>query len=113
MRFTMIAAALLATAAPATAQAQPTPAAPDYAKAADWLCLPGRADSCSTPLATTALSPNGYGSNGRSAVAKDPPIDCFYVYPTVSDQKTGNANLNVDPEERSIALYQAARYSQY
>jgi hypothetical protein len=35
------------------------------------------------------------------------------VYPTVSDQKTGNANLHIDPEERSIALYQAARYSQY
>jgi hypothetical protein len=42
-----------------------------------------------------------------------PAIDCFYVYPTVSDQKTGNANLHVDPAERSIALYQAARYSQY
>jgi hypothetical protein len=35
------------------------------------------------------------------------------VYPTVSDQKTGNANLQIDPEEKSIALYQAARYSQY
>jgi hypothetical protein len=30
----------------------------------------------------------------------------------VSDQKTTLANLHVDPEERSIALYQAARYSQ-
>ncbi|MFN8160928.1 MAG: DUF3089 domain-containing protein [Solirubrobacterales bacterium] len=39
-------------------------------------------------------------------------VDCFYVYPTVSDQQTTNANLHVDPEERSIALYQAARYSQ-
>ena len=40
-------------------------------------------------------------------------VDCFYVYPTVSDQQTKNANLHIDPEERSIALYQAARYSQY
>ena len=30
-----------------------------------------------------------------------------------SDQKTTLANRHVDPEERSIALYQAARYSQY
>jgi hypothetical protein len=44
---------------------------------------------------------------------KHPAIDCFYVYPTVSDQKTTLANLHIDPEERSIALYQAARYSQY
>jgi len=43
----------------------------------------------------------------------NPNVDCFYVYPTVSDQKTPNANLHIDPEERSIALYQAARYSQY
>ena len=45
--------------------------------------------------------------------ASNPKIDCFYVYPTVSDQKTVNANLHIDPVERSIALYQAARYSQY
>jgi hypothetical protein len=44
---------------------------------------------------------------------KKPPIDCFYVYPTVSDQSTPLANLQIDPEERSVALYQAARYSQY
>ena len=37
----------------------------DYSKAANWLCLPGRADVCSAPLATTALNPNGYGSTGR------------------------------------------------
>ena len=35
------------------------------------------------------------------------------MYPTVSDQPTTYSNLHVDPEQRSIALYQAARYSQY
>src|SRR5581483_5560887 len=44
---------------------------------------------------------------------KNPSVDCFYVYPTVRGQQTGNANLHIDPVERSIALYQAARYSQY
>jgi hypothetical protein len=44
---------------------------------------------------------------------KNPAIDCFYVYPTVSGQKTTLANFNVDPVERSIALFQVARYSQY
>lgn len=42
-----------------------------------------------------------------------PAIDCFYVYPTVSMQKTGNANLHVDAEEMVVARVQAARYSQY
>ena len=41
-----------------------------------------------------------------------PKFDCFYVYPTVSDQPTLQANRRIDPELRSIALYQAARYSQ-
>jgi hypothetical protein len=43
----------------------------------------------------------------------NPPIDCFYVYPTVSDEKTGNSDLQIQSTERSIALYQVARYSQY
>jgi DUF3089 family protein len=84
-----------------------------------WLCAPsGRSaqppDPCVTGLATTVYSPKlkSEGVQHPKRVA-NPPIDCFYVYPTVSDQKTGNANLQVDPEERSIALYQAARYSQY
>ena len=30
-----------------------------------------------------------------------PKVDCFYVYPTVSDQKTPIANRHIDPEERA------------
>jgi hypothetical protein len=44
---------------------------------------------------------------------RNPSIDCFYVYPTVSDEKTGNSDLAIQSTERSIALYQVARYSQY
>lgn len=88
----------------------PTPAAPDYSKPSSWLCLPGRNDICSTPLPTTALSPNGYGSNGRSAVAKDPPLDCFYVYPTVSADQGMNSDLNVS-EEKAATETQFARFA--
>jgi hypothetical protein len=45
-------------------------------------------------------------------VAAHPKVDCFYVYPTVSDQQTAQATKARDPEVRDIALYQAARYSQ-
>jgi hypothetical protein len=103
----LIAAAGLAAAAPLPAQ---TPAAPDYTKVATWLCLPGRADVCSTPLATTALNPNGYGSVGKSSVAKDPPVDCFYVYPTVSQDPGLNSDLNVSEEKRA-AEEQFARFA--
>jgi Protein of unknown function (DUF3089) len=79
-----------------------------------WLCKPGkRHDPCRTGLTTTLISPSGerLGVTKPKAV-NHRRIDCFYVYPTVSDQDTPNANLHIDPEERSTALYQAARYSQ-
>jgi hypothetical protein len=93
------------------AAAQPAAAtAPDYAKDADWLCLPGRRDVCSTPLPTTALSKNGYGSTGLSTVAKNPRLDCFYVYPTVSQDRAMNSDLKV-AEENGAAITQLARFS--
>ena len=111
MRSLMIAAALLA--APAAAQ-QPTtqvqPAAVNYGLDGNWLCLPGRADVCAALLATTALNPNGYGSTGQSSVAKDPPLDCFYVYPTVSRDQGLNSDLKVS-EEIGAAQVQFARFA--
>src|SRR5919204_3910950 len=79
-----------------------------------WLCRPGLAHNPCTPgLRTTTFSPSGKRLGVRAVKATRPPkFDCFYVYPTISDQKTVNANLHVDPVERSIALFQAARYSQ-
>ena len=56
--------------------------------------------------------PGGAADVEPAAPAADPPIDCFYVYPTVSRQKTINANLTIDPEERAVAAAQAARFSQ-
>lgn len=94
----------------ATVQAAAASPAPDYGKEANWLCLPGRADVCSTPLPTAALNPNGYGANGHSPVAKDPPLDCFYVYPTVSRDRGLNSDLQVN-EERGATQAQFARFA--
>ena len=95
----VLAAALLA---PATAEARTV-----------WLCKPGLADDpCSPGLGTTRFSPAGERL-GRERVRRARPrkIDCFYVYPTISDQPAPAATFAIDPELRSIALYQAARYS--
>ena len=101
----------VALAGPTGASAQPAVSpAPDYSKEANWLCLPGRQDVCSTPLPTTALNPNGYGSNGPSSVARNPPIDCFYVYPTVSRDRGMNSDLQLN-EERAMAEVQFARFA--
>jgi hypothetical protein len=78
-----------------------------------WLCKPGLADNpCKPGFATTTVSPDGQ-IVGSDDVERDrrPDFDCFYVYPTVSDDPGRNSDLSIDPEQRSIALYQAARYS--
>jgi hypothetical protein len=104
---------LLAALAPTQPAAMPASTAPvNYSSDSNWLCLPGRKDACSTPLPTTALNANGYGSTGESAVAKDPPVDCFYVYPTVSRDAGLNSDLNVSvSEEKYAAEAQFARYA--
>ena len=78
-----------------------------------WLCKPGKADNpCDVSLSTTRFSPslNRLGVDKIKAPRR-PKFDCFYVYPTVSDDKGPIADFSIDPELRSIALYQAARYT--
>ena len=106
-RLALLASTLAAVALPAVA---PSGAA---AKTV-WLCKPGIAKNPCTPkLTTTRISLSGK-LLGQVGVRKDkkPKVDCFYVYPTVSDQKGIQADKTIDPELRSIALYQASRYSQ-
>jgi hypothetical protein len=106
----MLMSLLLALAAQTAAAPLATVGTPDYRSEANWLCLPGRRDVCSTPLPTTALSPRGYGSNGPSTVAKAPKLDCFYVYPTVSQDRGMNSDLQAN-EERGAAASQFARFA--
>jgi hypothetical protein len=101
------------TAVPAVAQpAKPVPPITQgYRLDLNWLCLPTRKTVCSAPLPTTALNPNGYGSTGLSEVAKDPPLDCFYVYPTVSNDQGMNSDLVAGREEALAAQAQVARFA--
>ena len=111
MRHLILMAAALCVAAPLSAQTNAPAGEPDYSKDSSWLCLPGRGGTCSTPLPTTALNPNGYGSVGKSEVAKDPPIDCFYVYPTVSTDRGLNSDMVAGREEKLAAETQFARFA--
>ncbi|UTI64023.1 DUF3089 domain-containing protein [Paraconexibacter antarcticus] len=78
-----------------------------------WLCRPGeQPDPCRESLATTYVAADGTSRVEHPPLPADPPIDCFYVYPTVSQQLGVNADKRKDPEEIAIARYQASRYSQ-
>ena len=83
------AAAPAPTAAPGTttAAAPATGARSDrYADPAMWHCLPARADDLcdTTDLQATALSATGTEIVEPPSTG-DPPVDCFYVYPTVDN----------------------------
>src|SRR3954464_11699415 len=76
--------------------------------ATTWLCKPGASPNpCFGSLQTTVTDSSGASHVENPRNARKPKIDCFYVYPTVSDDKTENSDLSIDPEETSIAQYQA------
>ena len=78
-----------------------------------WLCRPGTAnDPCLNSEATTVRLDGGATFVEHAKPAKNPPIDCFYVYPTVSSQPTINATEVKGEEEEAIAESQASRFSQ-
>ena len=106
-----LAAGALALAAfiqPAAAQ---TPARNDYADKAAWLCWPGRTDACSGDNAATVISAAGVAT--KEAWKADPkaPIDCFYVYPTVSRDKGVISDMAPNAEERSVVEQQLSRFA--
>ena len=98
---------------PASATSAPTSSSPVAASRTVWLCRPGlAANPCEGSETATVEPATGPTTTHRVAQpAVEPPVDCFYVYPTVSDQKSVVANLHVDPEERAIAVTQASRFS--
>ena len=108
MRIGRACAAAAMTAAAALGAAGSAPAA------TKWLCGPGVANDPCRPSLSTTLYRGWDVRAGRFTPRRDRDrgVDCFYVYPTVSNQPTRLATKRVDPEIRSIALYQAARFSQ-
>ena len=110
-------AGLLAGAAPALAQspaASPAPAAKnDYADPHAWLCKPGRADDVCGRSNQGATIVRADGSTTAQPFKADPdaPIDCFYVYPTVSRDPGGNSTMAIEKEEISVVDQQFARFA--
>ena len=91
-------------AAPASA---PVAGGIDYAKPETWLCRPGRQDACAQPLAVTTVAADGQRTKGAPVMANaSAAIDCFYVYPTVSNDPAGNSDMTAGPEELGVSYAQ-------
>jgi hypothetical protein len=103
----LLGASALAQSPPAPSSA---PASVDYSKDETWLCRPGRKDSCAVDLSTTVVAANGKLTHETFAANPQAPIDCFYVYPTVSRDTTPNSDMNAGPEEHGVVRAQFARF---
>jgi hypothetical protein len=78
-----------------------------------WLCRPGMPDNpCEGGLDATVVGGAGAGTVEAFAPADDPVADCFYVYPTVSEEPGISAPLEVTDAEVRTVRAQAARFTE-
>jgi hypothetical protein len=85
-----------------------------YAGGRHWLCHPDDADEnvCDRDLTATTVAADLSTAVEEHAAAPEPAIDCFYVYPTISNDPGLNADLDpADGEEIRALVNQAARLS--
>jgi hypothetical protein len=82
-----------------------------YSDPAHWRCRPDTHDAvCDDNLDITVVRPDGSTTVEHRTPAQDAPVDCFYVYPTVSRDTTPNSDWTPGPQEEDLAIrYQAAQ----
>ena len=108
------------TTSTATTTTSTTPPPPDpydgyvtdvYDDPAVWICWPGADDVCAENQDLTLVAADGSLEVVPFAAADDAPVDCFYVYPTVSQDPTASSDLVPgEAEEIVTTRSQAARY---
>ncbi len=76
-----------------------------------WVCSPLLPSDPCRGLTTTTLDAANHGQPGPLTATSEPPIDCFYVYPTVSRERGVNADLAADSSVRGVIREQAGPYS--
>ena len=101
------------TPAPTQPPAETAPPKPnDYADPKSWLCRPGQTGSaCDIDHTTTVVAANGTLTKETWKANPNAPIDCFYVYPTVSTDPTPNSDMTADPAETNVIKQQFARFA--
>ena len=96
-----------------TAIAQPpaTPPKNDYFKVENWLCRPDKADgACHADQDITVVKADGSLTKQPFVAAKNPAYDCFYVYPTASEDPTPNSDM-IPGRETLVATNQFGRFA--
>ena len=81
-----------------------------YSDPTHWTCRPDMADSCDDDTSVTMINADGSTEVQTFTVDPDAPVDCFYAYPTASEDATLNSDL-IAGREKEVAFQQAARLS--
>ncbi len=94
-----------------TIQGPEAPTPVDYSVPSNWLCHPSlEMDACDTDLATTIVKTDGATNLETFTLAEAPKFDCFYIYPTVSEDTSPNSDMVANAEERQVIQQQFARF---
>ncbi len=111
----LLSASLLAASCSSPATQATTPAGGSGSASAAstvWLCKPGIPDDpCTQSLQTTVVSPTGAISANSPKPANPAGFACFYVYGTVSQESSVNANLAIQSTEVASAIDQGSPFS--
>ncbi len=82
----------------------------NYDDPSHWVCRPDTDDLCDRDLDATVIQADGSTSVERFTADPDAPVDCFYVYPTISRDSTAYSDWDAsDEEEGFVTVQQAAR----
>lgn len=81
-----------------------------YSDPTHWTCHPDTEDTCDDDTSVTLVNADGTTEVLPFGPVADAPVDCFYLYPTSSEDQTFNSDLNAG-REREVAFEQAARLS--
>lgn len=94
------------------ASGQPKSAPNDYSNIGNWLCWPGKVDgsACASDQDYTIVKADGSTKKVVFVRPKAPAFDCFYVYPTASEDPTPNSDMIPGRELTPVTTSQFGRY---
>ncbi len=100
------------SAAPEPERSQPEAGGLEVEQRTRWVCRAGRPDDPCTGGLDATILPIAGGSRPESFTpAPDPAVDCFYVYPTVSDAPGPSAPRRSTARIEATVRAQAARFT--
>jgi len=105
-------AALILASGTALAQAPAQKAPNDYSRPQTWLCRPDlTTGACTTDQSATEVAADGSIKRLPFYRRANAPVDCFYVYPTASEDETANSDMTAG-REIMVTERQFGRYGQ-